>query len=86
MSAFKLYSRNASPVKNLRTFEVAIEVGDSWQTDGSGDLVTPICLTEEEVDYQIDRLIESLQNVRHAAKAKVGLSGEISKGERTTAH
>jgi hypothetical protein len=72
MSTFSLYSRNTSPVKSIRSFEVAIKVSMSTRADDGATLITPPCVTEKEVDCQINRLIESLNKLRRTAKAKLG--------------
>ena len=67
MSTFSLYSRNESPVKGTQSYRTAVQVSESFDSG----LITPLCATNGEIDANIDRLIESLNSVRLAAKRKL---------------
>lgn len=71
MTPFRLFSRDTSPVSHLHCFEVAVKVVESGSVQGTEQLITATCVTDSEVDYWIDKLIDNLNQVRRSAKAKI---------------
>lgn len=59
-------------MKSIRSFEVAIQVSMAEKTEDGRSLITQRCVTEKEVNREIDRLIKSLNGLRRNAKAKLG--------------
>jgi len=75
MNKFSLYDRDVSPVAEIRTFEVAVQLPWSTPTQDGRNVITNFCVTDKEVDFEIDLLIESLEKVRRDAKAKLAQNG-----------
>jgi hypothetical protein len=76
MSTFSLHAVDTSPVKAIRSFQVAVQVSEYSQTEDGKVIITADCVTDKEVDFAIDHLIDSLQKVRRAAKAKLAKNGK----------
>ncbi len=71
MKTLSLYSRNTSRMPDLPYYEVAVEVSISGSEEADEQLITSTCVTEREVDTNIDGLIALLNQLRKAAKAKI---------------
>ena len=71
MPYFTLYTRDTSPVDRLHSYEVAVQLGDHPVTKGGGRLLGATCITDDEVDHQINGLIKNLEEIRVAAKKKL---------------
>ncbi len=71
MSYFTLYSRDTSSVKDLHSYEVAVQLGDHPINQHGERLLGATCVTDDEVDHRINGLIKNLEEIRVAAKKKL---------------
>ncbi len=71
LTRFRLHSVNSGPPNCPPTWHVRVAVAEhTVQEDGTWTL-TPDCLSEQEADYWMDKLIAELKELRSRAKTKI---------------
>ena len=72
MFEFCTHERNIAPPGADAQLEVQIQLLGGHGESLSGRIfATPFMISDEEVDYQIDQIIEGLNRVRDEAKARL---------------
>jgi len=67
MATFGLQRLNMSPEGSPKSWSVAVMLTEHTTSDKGEILLTPKCVTSEEIDYWVDKLINELKELRHTA-------------------
>ncbi len=72
MLDFCTHDINMAPPGCDAVLQVRIQMIGDFETDSAGNLfATPDLVTDAEIDFYIDRIIENLQRVKAEAKARL---------------
>jgi hypothetical protein len=72
MLNFCTYEKVASPLSDVSMIEVGVQIiGGYGLTPDGAICVTQTCVTGEEIDEEIDKVIASLERARSDAKARL---------------
>lgn len=68
MKPFKLHKIDTSPVPGKSAYQVAVCVSEHTSTTEGDIVITPTCVTEDEVEHWCNKLIANINVVKGQAK------------------